>query len=623
MKKYLLILFVLCVAISSIILVKQFYISKSHLPIPQKIKPQTQVKHSSHLFDPAFFSQAYDLGKQYEKVANEKILGGIIPHHLLAAPLIAGFFEGIGNQKIDTVILLSPNHYGVGPYDITTSKGVWTTIFGDLNTDISKVSALETNKAAFVSEGLFDNEHGIYGITPFIKKTFPNAKMVPIVIKGGTSKKECDKLVQALNKIANDHTLILVSSDFSHYLSLEQADIHDKESIPAIETFNADKVLGLDPVKNIDSPQSVYILLKVMQLKKATQPIFLVNSNSAKLTNQPNLQNTTSYLTMYFTSSGSQLPINTIFNYSNPDQIDSRSKPGEYTIIATGDVIPARSVNAKLVQLNDFNYEFEKTASFLKKADAVFINLESPLIPNCKPTIEGMIFCGDTRDVQGLTYAGITVASIANNHAGNYGIDGINSTLNLLNQNHIYTTGNGSAAIITIRDKKFGFLGYNDIGHEEPGIAWANTEQVQKDVQALKNRVNFVIVTFHWGAEYTLTPDSTQIDLAHAAIDAGADLIIGNHPHWVQGIEQYKGKFITYAHGNFVFDQMWSQETREGVLGKYTFSKNGLIDVKFYPIIIDNYAQPRFANEDEANAILNRMKESSLEIASSSASFRQ
>src|ERR1035437_3890912 len=107
MKKYLLILFVLYVAIGSILLAKQIYTSKTLLPISKTSTALTQVKHSSHLFDPAFFSQAYDKGIQYKKITNEKILGGIIPHHLLAAPLIAGFFEGIGNQKINTVILLS------------------------------------------------------------------------------------------------------------------------------------------------------------------------------------------------------------------------------------------------------------------------------------------------------------------------------------------------------------------------------------------------------------------------------------------------------------------------------------------------------------------------------------
>jgi poly-gamma-glutamate synthesis protein (capsule biosynthesis protein) len=119
---------------------------------------------------------------------------------------------------------------------------------------------------------------------------------------------------------------------------------------------------------------------------------------------------------------------------------------------------------------------------------------------------------------------------------------------------------------------------------------------------------------YHWGVEYTSVPTQEQIDLAHLTVDAGADLVLGNHPHWVQGTETYKNKFIVYGFGNFIFDQMWSQETREGVVGKFLFNSSGLKSVSFYPIIIEDYWQPRFANKEEAAKILNGLKESSEEI---------
>lgn len=320
----------------------------------------------------------------------------------------------------------------------------------------------------------------------------------------------------------------------------------------------------------------------------------------------------------------SKLPLVTVLSKASnsiPNLIQTVRQPeksSEYTILATGDVIPARSVNAKMVRLSNFNYPFEKTANFLKSADAVLINLESPLIPNCPITDEGMKFCGDPRDIQGLVYGGVSVASIANNHMGNYGLDGIDSTVNLLKENKISVTGNGQPAIITIRDKKFGFLGYNSIGVKEPGIAWAEVPEIQSDIQNLKKKVDFVIVAFHWGDEYTSLPNSKQRQLAHVAIDAGADLIIGNHPHWVQGTERYSGKYITYAHGNFIFDQMWSEETREGVIGKYTFNNKGLVKTQFLPVVIDDYSQPRFATALESAKILSRMQQSSQQISSQS-----
>lgn len=306
--------------------------------------------------------------------------------------------------------------------------------------------------------------------------------------------------------------------------------------------------------------------------------------------------------------------MNTLFIYHSPDE---RAEIGddEMVLIATGDVIPARSVNSIMVGKKDFTYPFAKTADFLKDADITFINLETPLFPECVPTIEGMKFCGSDRAIEGLVFAGVDVASLANNHAGNYGSKGISGTKELLEKQGIKVTGTGEAVIIKIRDRMFGFLGFNDVGYKENGIAWSNIDTIQKEVKALREKVDFVIVEFHWGIEYTLVPSARQRELAHATVDAGADLIIGNHPHWVQGIEVYKGKFITYAHGNFVFDQMWSRETQEGVVGRYTFGKNGIKNVEFFPVIIENYAQPRFATQKEAEKILERMKISSEALA--------
>ncbi len=306
-----------------------------------------------------------------------------------------------------------------------------------------------------------------------------------------------------------------------------------------------------------------------------------------------------------------QIPLDEIFRYHDPIEAtkSGNSKPDEYSIIVTGDVIPARSVNSIMVRKNNFLYPWEKTAEILQSSDLLFINLETPLLPVCKITDEGMKFCGNAQAIEGLKYAGVKVVSLANNHAGNYGQVGLQKTRELLGKNGIQTVGMEKPAVIQIKDKKFGFLGYNDIEKQEGlGMSLASESNIASEVSKLKKETDFTIVTFHWGIEYTASPSARQKELAHIAIDNGADLVVGNHPHWVQGVEIYKNKLITYAHGNFIFDQMWSQETREGVVGKYVFDRFGLKDVSFYPVIIENYSQPRFANEKEAEKILKRMK---------------
>lgn len=285
------------------------------------------------------------------------------------------------------------------------------------------------------------------------------------------------------------------------------------------------------------------------------------------------------------------------------------------TVIATGDIIPARTVNWQVTRMGNFTWPYEKTADVLKSADITFVNLETPLLSKCPTTVEGMIFCGSDRNVEGLVFSGVDVASLANNHAGNHGIEGIQETIALLERNGIAPTGVGKPVYKEVRGVRFAFLGFNQVGAPERGIAWASPPDIQKQIKEARKNADVVIVTYHWGNEYVSEPDPIQVELGHLSIDSGADLVIGNHPHWVKPIEIYKGKLITYAHGNFVFDQEWSEKTKEGVVGKYTFYQNALIDIEYLPIRIVNYGQPYFAKGEEKEKILEEMKKESLKLA--------
>lgn len=297
------------------------------------------------------------------------------------------------------------------------------------------------------------------------------------------------------------------------------------------------------------------------------------------------------------------------------------------TLIATGDVIPARSVNYRMVTRNDFLYPFRPTAGYVRSADITLINLESPLIAGCQITDQGMQFCGDPRAVQGLAHSGVDVACTANNHIGNYGTPAIEETWRHLRAAGIQPCGLDHTAYRTIRGLRFAFLAYNCVG-ERFDYALA-----RREIGAARHRARVVIVSVHWGKEYVPVPriapgiaDDDPVRVAHWIIDSGADLIIGNHPHHVQGVEMYHGRLITYAHGNFVFDQMFTVQgcpgdanlfctTREGVVGMYTFYGARLVAVRYRPVVIYDYAQPRWATPLEARVILAGMQASTRELA--------
>lgn len=298
----------------------------------------------------------------------------------------------------------------------------------------------------------------------------------------------------------------------------------------------------------------------------------------------------------------------------NHSWISSLSAQKVRVLIATGDVIPARSVNFQSTKYNDFKWAYNNTADVLRSADITLINLESPFINNCPLTNEGMIFCGNPRHIEGLMFAGVDITNLANNHLGNYGTEGINSTLEILKTANIQTTGISGATLLDVYGLRFAFLGYNDIGRPEEMISWASNDIIAQEIISSRKAADVIVVSFHWGVEYTRQPTARQRELAHLVIDSGADLVIGNHPHWIQPVEIYKEKLIVYAQGNFIFDQMWSEKTKVGVVGRYVFYDNILIDMEFLPIAIKNYGQPYFLLDEEKRRILTSMKEESIKL---------
>ena len=284
----------------------------------------------------------------------------------------------------------------------------------------------------------------------------------------------------------------------------------------------------------------------------------------------------------------------------------------EIVLITTGDVIPARSVNHISTNKNNFKWAFENIAPLLKSADITFINMEAPLIKNCPLTDEGFIFCGDERHSEGLLYSGVDVVNYANNHMSNYGVEGIDNTKNILDSVGILSVGLSSGPVYkTVKGVSFAFLAYNSLGVPEPLVSYADKEKMKREISAVDNAADVVVVGMQWGEEYTTQITSLQKELAHLAVDSGADLVIGNHPHWIQPAEIYKSGVILYAHGNLIFDQMWSLETRQGILAGFIFKGKELADVVFIPVLIEGYGQPRILEGSGREKILNKFYEDS------------
>lgn len=291
--------------------------------------------------------------------------------------------------------------------------------------------------------------------------------------------------------------------------------------------------------------------------------------------------------------------------------------PREKIVIinTTGDVVIARSINYKTVTENKYKWLFSDVSNILSGADITLINLESPLIKNCPLTKEKIAkFCGAEENIESLKSAGINVVNLANNHSYDYGLEGINNTINLLKSSNIIYTGVINPVFKKVKNIRFAFLGFNDIDKAESTIPLAYEDNIKSGIIEAKKNADVVIVSFHWGEQYTSQPTKRQINLAHLAIDSGADIIIGNHPHWIQPVEIYKGKLIIYSHGNFVFDQLWSEKTRIGIISRLYFYDKTLINVKFLPTRIGDSGNPYLLNSNESEKILKTLEEDSKKL---------
>ena len=246
--------------------------------------------------------------------------------------------------------------------------------------------------------------------------------------------------------------------------------------------------------------------------------------------------------------------------------------------------------------------------ALIEGADLAIANFENPAPDRPRYHTSGTVFSADPALIAGLANAGIDYVSLANNHIRDAGGPGILQTIANLDRNGIASSGSGKNLAVARRPGRLKVAGMTVAilacdaiasGYHATatriGSAPLVASYVRQDVKAARAAgADLVIVFPHWGTEYQSKPFAAQQKLARIIIDAGADMVIGNHAHWAAAMEVYKGKPIWYALGNFVFDQTWSEPTMEGITLELTFRGATLTQVRIRPHIILDKAQPNF-----------------------------
>ncbi|HEX3082560.1 MAG TPA: CapA family protein [Candidatus Saccharimonadia bacterium] len=300
-----------------------------------------------------------------------------------------------------------------------------------------------------------------------------------------------------------------------------------------------------------------------------------------------------------------------------------------WTLDALGDIIIGRDVYEKILQYGDPIHPFANYLAELQRPNFTVADLECSFSDDrAVITQEGMTFVSPARGAAGLKAAGIDAVNLANNHSYNAGAAGYIDTINTLDSLGVAHFGGGrndtEARTPLVRDVqgvRVAMLGYSSIvgshaaGPDDPGMGYLDmapwgtlnddqVKQMEADIRAAKAKADVVLVYYHWGTEYTHDANADQREVAHRAIDAGADVILGTHPHWVQGVEWYHNRLITYSLGNFIFDQEWANETKQGTILQMTFDGSTIASATLAPYTISDYNQPAPATPDTAAATL-------------------
>lgn len=294
------------------------------------------------------------------------------------------------------------------------------------------------------------------------------------------------------------------------------------------------------------------------------------------------------------------------------------SGPGTVTLMAVGDIMLARTIG-DMIETEGMEAPFAFTAETLSTADITLGNLECAISNRGIPEEKKYTFEAPRAAAESLGYAGFDLVSLANNHVLDYGPLALEDTLAALAASDIQAVGAGldeaeaySPVIFEINGLRIAFLAFTDVstidydylaweaGPEQPGIAWAHAERIEAGVRAAKAEADLVVVLFHNGYEIVQKVSGLQQSVAHLAIDSGADLVIGSHPHVLQRIETYGDGLIVYSMGNFVFDNFLFPPNYSAIL-TVTLSADGVESYELMDVVVQLNGVPQIMPYDLDN----------------------
>ncbi|MFA6523503.1 MAG: AmmeMemoRadiSam system protein B [Candidatus Peribacteraceae bacterium] len=471
-----------------------------------------------------FLSGIYRADRSVTPSAGYRIRAAIVPHHLTASETIAAGIRMLSKQKISRIVLLSPDHFAACPTLLCTMRGSFRTQLGTVETD----SVIPDSPLVTSSPSLFRKEHGITGVLPFLAHYEPGVKIVPLVLS--TSKPWRDAL-PVLEPLLTGDTVLVVSSDFSHYLPLEEADVSDEATAKTLFAKDFDGIARLRIPAQSDCPGCLWLLANVADRGDFFNPSVIRHTNSARILNEPDVKETTSHFAMVFYENAKLSGTDAAF-------------AGDVTVTRAEGKVPKVPVSLR---------------AFWSGSGARVVNLEGPIGEGCVPSDNPFIFCNERSTWRGLKEVATQWITL-NNHMFDRGVAGLDATVRMISEDGEVPLSFDPVEAGDLR--LFAFTPILNPAEDRLEIAGKRARQKVLDALRASKDDKLRVVYVHGGTEYSALTTADEDALYHSFIDAGADAVIAVHSHVPGDMEIYAGKPIFRGLGNFLFDQFAETATK-------------------------------------------------------------
>jgi AmmeMemoRadiSam system protein B len=544
-----------------------FFLEKS-----KKTEPTNPDRLSSFYTNKIEYDQAFT---DAATTSASPAYAAITSHHFLAKNLIAGTMTHIDPASIEQVILISPDHFSaltdMSAIGVFTQQE-WDTPYGIFQIAHPTAEMVDTLPGISEDRTPFLKEHGVYTIVPFLKKQFPAAKLLPIIVRQSDDYQRYANFGRQLaQNIHAEKTLVVVSSDFSHLKTPADAKLDDQKSIAALKDARVESAANIQS----DCKVCMAILFGYLEGKKTNFQL-IENTNSFDISTQ-SPESVTSYVSGFFGKNNTTTiqSVSSIAPITGAVAATPQPSPAadKLTLLFGGDLMFDRNIRLKLQQFG-MRHSLQELESLFAGYDYVIANLEGPITTSTSKSVgsapgstNNFLFTFDPKIAQTLFDQHLRIVNLGNNHILNFGTAGAASTKEYLKASNVQFFGDTTiekdsaerTLIIEAKGLKIGFVSYNQ-------FVTNGEKNAKADLAWIRPQVDLVVVYTHWGNEYVPTANNPIVTLAHQFVDAGADLVIGSHPHVIQNKEDYKGKRIYYSLGNMVFDQYFQPEVQKGLL---------------------------------------------------------